>query len=102
MLIQHATDPTNANVAYALLDQKIAGMMHGRAYAWVSVMGDDDEWTAGVAVQGEPGYHPVSGPGLDFPTREKAEAFAAGMNLHLGLTEETAMAIIVTTLKEVW
>lgn len=91
-----ARDITATNLRLALLDQKVAGAFTGKAYAYVSVYGDEG-WTLGIAVANEEGYSPIKG----FPLKDHQEAktTAQGMNDHLGLVSHRIADIIASTMR---
>ncbi len=90
------TDITNTDLAAALLDQKVAGLMGNRRYAYVAVY-QDAGWRLGLAVENEAGYNPIEGK--EFATQKEAEFFADSMNEHLGLSRDEAVHIQVTTMR---
>lgn len=91
-------DITSKDLGAAILDQKVAGQLQNKRYAYTPVSLDDGSgaWGLGIAVERERGYHPVSG--LGFARREDAERYADDMNAHLGLDKAAALNIVVTTM----
>lgn len=88
-------DITSTNLDLAIMDQVHAGHYGRRPYAYtVGIHGD--QYILGIAVANERGYHPVRTTG--YITRKKAQAVADGMNAHLGLSNDEATAIIVSTM----
>lgn len=89
------TDITNTNLEAAFLDQKVAGLFRDKSYAFIAVCGDD--WSLGIAVEGERGYNPIDGK--SFPTQAEAREWADGLNEHIGLTSDRVGDIITSTLR---
>lgn len=89
------SDITTLNLDAALIDQRVAGLFSGLAYAYAAVASGNG-WTLGVAVANESGYCPVGGK--SFASFEEASAFADGLNEHIGLGHETATRIIISTM----
>jgi hypothetical protein len=100
-LPQHspAANITQTHLEAALLDQKIAGQMAGKTYAFVTVAADD-AWGLGVAVLNERGYNPIDGK--TFTTQAEANAWADGLNAHMRLTQEQVSAIVISTMRGAW
>lgn len=94
-------DPTNENLAYALLDQKVAGTFHNKSYCYVSVARDTGKaWGAGIAVEWEHGYHLIDGPAVQWDRRHDAVWFCQGMNRHLGLHDQRVAEIVSSSMKK--
>lgn len=91
-------DITSKDLGAAILDQKVAGQLGDKRYAYVPVSLDDDSgcWGLGIAVERERGYSPVNG--LSFAMRDDAQRYADDMNAHLGLDRNAADNIIITTM----
>lgn len=89
------TDITTTHLEAALIDQSAAGAFQGKAYAFFPVMGDNG-WQLGVAVANEQGYNPIHGK--TFKERGEAKQWADGLNKHIGLTNDVALAIITSTM----
>lgn len=88
-------DITNTHLEAALLDQKVAGEFRGKPYAFVPVL-HDTGYILGVAVANEPGYSPITGK--TFEDRGRAREWADGLNKHIGLSDEQAMAIVLSSM----
>jgi len=88
-------DITSKYLEAALLDQKVAGMMGRKDYAFVAQHGDGC-WVLGVAVANEPGYYPLAGK--TFPSEKSASVWADGLNRHIGVDDDTALRIVVSTM----
>jgi hypothetical protein len=78
----------------ALLDQSVAGTFLDKKYAYV-VVWCDGGWRLGIAVANEPGYNPVA---KIFDKEADAREWAKGLNQHIGLSEDDAIAIIASTM----
>ena len=89
------TDITTLNLDAALLDQKVAGQFGRKPYAYVSVVAVGG-WALGVAVANERGYSPIAGK--TFKTMDEADAWADGLNEHIGLTREDRIRIVISTM----
>jgi hypothetical protein len=90
------TDITNSHLEAAIIDQKVAGAFAGKRYAFAAVI-QKDGWQLGVAVENEPGYSPVDGK--TFTLQAEAKQWAEGLNKHIGLSDEDALSIIITTMR---
>jgi len=90
------TDITATDLSAALLDQKVAGIFHGKSYAYAPVL-DEYGWALGVAVEDEQGYHPITGK--SFLTRDAAQSYADGLNAHIGLTLARAENIVISSMR---
>lgn len=91
-------DPTNRRLDAALLDQTVAGMLAGRDYAYVPVVADGDRWGAGIAVANESGFHPIASEAFLWDDLTPCEEFCDGMNAHIGLSEDRATEIVISTM----
>ena len=83
-------DITNQYLEAAIIDQKVAGMFGGKAYAYVAVV--KDGYGLGIAVKDESGYNPISGKSFD--SYEEAKQWADGLNEHIGLSKDAALDIV--------
>jgi hypothetical protein len=92
-----ADDITHTHLEAAILDQVVAGAFAGQAYAFVSVY-HEGAWRLGVAVANEPGYCPITGK--IFSGSAESERWANGLNVHIGLSEKQAFAIVSSTMRE--
>lgn len=90
------TDITHTHLEAALIDQNAAGQFAGKAYAFVAVLSDVNEWQLGVAVANERGYNPI--PGKTFTKRVDADQWADGLNEHIGRDTDEAMRIVISTM----
>lgn len=90
-------DITNSNLEAAIIDQKVAGEFQGKRYAFAAVVAQGG-WQLGVAVENEPGYAPIDGK--SFAQQAEAKQWADGLNRHIGLSDEDAMNIIITTMRK--
>jgi hypothetical protein len=88
------TDITNTNLEAAILDQKVAGAMHGKSYAFVAIV--NNGYKLGVAVANEPGYNPIEGKTFD--SYGDAKYWANSLNEHIGLSTDEALDIIGSTM----
>ena len=88
-------DITNLFLEAAFIDQNAAGAFPGKRYAFVAVIGGG-AWQLGVAVANEKGYNPI--PGKTFDTQAEAKEWAAGLNQHIGLSDDDRIAIICSTM----
>jgi len=94
------TDPTNRSLEAALLDQKVAGMFHGKQFAYVPIHRDEGKaWGIGIAVANERGYHAVDGGLFQYESRVEADVFCDGMNRHIGLSQQQALMIIASSMR---
>ncbi len=99
MMRRHMSeDPTQKSLEVALLDQKIAGIFGDKPYAYVAVIGNEKPWGFGIAVEDEPGYNPVTG--MEFDTKTEVDAFVDGMNMHIGLDEDRAIQIVISSMRQ--
>lgn len=89
------TDITNTHLEAAIIDQKVAGEFEGKQYAFVTAIAHGG-WQLGVAVANEPGYNPINGK--VFKTQAEAKEWAARLNAHIGRSEDSALAIITSTM----
>lgn len=94
-----ATDPTNGNLAAALLDQKVAGAFHGQKYAYTPVLNNNGYWGLGIAVEDEAGYNPIQSAQFRWKSQADARDFCRGMNKHIGLFEEDETRIVCSTMR---
>lgn len=90
------TDITTTNLDLAIIDQIVAGSFAGRTYAFTTAANDKGQHILAVAVANELGYHPIDGK----TTRNliEAERWAEGLNEHIGLSEESALSIVISTM----
>ena len=79
----------------AIIDQKVAGEFHGKAYAFVAVAVKGG-WQLGVAVANEAGYNPISGK--MFKQHAEATLWADGLNKHIGLQNDERLDIITSSM----
>jgi hypothetical protein len=91
----HMSDFTSTNLQAAILDQVVAGQFQGKRYAY-TVVTDKAGYILGVAVANERGYSPI--PGIKFKTRDEAKVWVNGMNEHIGVSEDTALRIVGSTM----
>ena len=92
-------DPTKRSREAAILDQKVAGMMGNKAYAYIAVP-KGKGWGVGIAAEGEHGYNQIQiDGGFHFHKRDEADYFAKGMNAHIGLTPLRAIEIIASSMR---
>jgi hypothetical protein len=94
---ERVIDPTTNSLDAAILDQKVAGMFHGQAYAYVAVL-KKSMFGVGIAIDGEHGYYSVDG--LEFKTYGEANDFCLGMNRHIGLTFTRQIEITVSSMRK--
>jgi hypothetical protein len=88
------TDITSTHLEAALLDQIVACTFRGKRYAFVAVV-DPQGGRLGVAVEKEAGYNPT---GKTFDSFKEAEAWADGLNKHIGLKREEAVMIVASSM----
>lgn len=103
-------DPTNTDLALALLDQRIAGQFQGRRYAYVAVVLDDEVaktdldrkncFGLGVAEFDKRGFWPVPAKVFAAGTFDDASDIAAGMNIHIGLSEMDSTEIVCSSMRK--
>jgi hypothetical protein len=86
------TDITDTHLEAAFLDQKVAGIFHDKAYAFVAI----HDGTLGVAVANERGYCPITGPSIS--SYDEAKTWAKSLNKHIGLSEDDAALIVISTM----
>jgi hypothetical protein len=91
------TDITNTHLEAALIDQNAAGTFAGKDYAFFPVCWRTG-FILGVAVRNEHGYNPI--PGKKFTTREDAKEWADGLNSHIGLSDDAATDIIISSMRK--
>lgn len=89
------TSITTRHLEAALIDQSVAGAYPDRPYAFTAVIGDGG-WQLGVAVANERGYNPL--PGKTFKDQAEAKEWADGLNEHIGISDETAAHIVISTM----
>jgi hypothetical protein len=92
-------DITSRDLRAAILDQVIAGAMRGKRYAYTAVLNDLGAWIIGIAVLNEPGYHPAGESVFCWDNPDEARAFCDAMNRHIGLTDDEAMRIVVSSMR---
>jgi len=86
-------DFTSTNLEAALLDQVVAGTFT-KPYAFVAVAVKDG-WALGVAVANEGGYSPTT---KKFDSEQEAREWAQGLNEHIGLSDDEAIRIVISTM----
>lgn len=86
---------TSEHLEAAIIDQTVAGQFAGKRYAFVTVCGKEHYGLA-VAVANDSGYNPIGGKNFD--SQGEAKAWADGLNHHIGLTDEEALKIILSTM----
>jgi hypothetical protein len=86
-------DFTSVNLEAALLDQIVAGRFT-KPYCFVAVVADPG-WRLGVAVANERGYTPTA---KTFDNELEAREWAQGLNEHIGLSDDQAIRIVVSTM----
>ena len=95
-------DITGQSFEAAILDQIVAGAFHDKRYAYVAVLNhnavdDDSIWMLGIAIENERGYSPIKGK--TFATKDEADAWADGLNKHIGHTDDDALHIVVSSMR---
>lgn len=90
-------DITTNNLEAAILDQKVAGALQGKRYAFIAVLNGDGAWSLGVAVQNEGGYHPIDGK--TFADMAQAREWANGLNEHIGHDHRSAAEIVASSMR---
>ena len=88
-------DFTTTNLEAAILDQVVGGTFGCKAYAYTTVVGDDG-WQLAIAVANEQGYNPLN---KSFKTKAEAETWVNGLNAHIGVSENVADLIVVSTMR---
>lgn len=86
-------DFTTTHLEAAILDQVVAGTFT-KPYCFVAVVAKSG-WALGVAVANERGYNPTA---KTFDSELEAREWAQGLNEHIGLTDEQAMDIVISTM----
>lgn len=92
-------DPTALNLGLALLDQNVAGQFAGKEIAYTVVSNHDGPgYCLAIAERNTAGYWPV--PASIYATMSDKDAWttANGMNQHIGLGEEEAILIVVSSM----
>lgn len=93
------SDPTHSSLAAAILDQKVAGIFRDKHYAYAPTSDEQTgKFRPGIAVANEDGYHPVDYSDFIFDTFEQCSEFCRGMNHHINLPDDYAVAIIASTM----
>lgn len=87
-------DITSKYFEAALLDQRVAGEFRGKTYAYVALCAEGGH-QLGIAVANEQGYNPIS---KIFKDEKVAREWADGLNEHIGVDEDTAMRIVISTM----
>ena len=90
------TDITNTHLEAAFIDQNVAGAFHGKDYAFIAVTGGG-AWQLGIAVANEQGYNQISGK--TFKSKAEADEWAAGLNKHIGLSDDDRVKIICSSMR---
>lgn len=89
-------DITDGNLEAAIMDQKVAGAFAGKRYAFLTYELAKG-FGLGVAVHNEAGFYAIAGK--EFPSREAADAWADGLNRHIGLTHTEQQEIILSSMR---
>jgi hypothetical protein len=88
---------TSEHLEAAIIDQTVAGTFTGQRYAYMTV-GGQNGYELAIAVANQHGYNPVSGK--IFGSQGEAKIWADGLNRHIGLTDEDALNIILSTMRK--
>lgn len=89
-------DPTHNSLEAAILDQKVAGWMAGQDYAYAPIAMDQG-FGVSIAIANQDGTTPVYGF-RTFKHYDEAATFCDGMNKHIGLPMDHAVAIVCSTM----
>lgn len=87
---------TSEHLEAAIIDQTVAGQFAGQRYAFLT-LGCNNGFELAVAVADQCGYNPIAGKTFD--SQGEAKIWADGLNRHIGLTDEDALKIILSTMR---